>query len=92
MKEFPPWHSGLMIQLISVEVSVLSPAKHSGLRIPSCSSCRVGRSLSSDSIPGPGAPYAAGAAEKEKKRENMKAALDVCVCDQALDMMCFVWL
>ena len=30
--EFPLWHSGLMIWLLSVEAPVRSPARHSGLR------------------------------------------------------------
>ena len=40
--EFPLWHSGLMIWLVSVEAPVQSPALHSGLRIWCCCSCGIG--------------------------------------------------
>ena len=52
--EFPLWHSGLMIQLVSKEVLVQSPALSSGLRIWHCCSCGTGHSSGLDLIPSPG--------------------------------------
>ena len=52
--EFSLWHSGLMIQLSSVEAQVQSPAGCSGLRIWRCRSGGIGRSSGLDSILGLG--------------------------------------
>ena len=43
-------------------------AQHSRLRIWRCPSCSLGCTCSLDLIPGSGAPYAMGAAKKEKKK------------------------
>ena len=42
----------------STRMQVQSLDWHSGLRIPHCHSCGVGRNYGLDLIPGPGAPYA----------------------------------
>ena len=64
-----------MIQLVSVEVLVPSPARHSGLRIQCFCSCGGGHSSSSDSIPGPKLARTMEVAKKEerkKRKEGMK--------------------
>ena len=70
IEEFLQWHSGLMIQLVSVKVLVRSPAWLSGLRIQHCCSCGVGcscpwiRSLACE------LPNAVGSSEKEKRKKE----------------------
>ena len=64
--EFPLWHSGLMIQLISVEAPVQSPAWHSELRIQHCCSCGVGCSSGLDLIPDLGTFVSHGCGQKKK--------------------------
>ena len=66
--EFLLWCSGLMIQHVSVEVTVQSPAWHSGLRILLC--CDVGCSSGWDSVPGPGNSICCGCGPKKKKKKK----------------------
>ena len=66
-RRVPAWHSGLMIQLVSVAVLVPFPAWHSVLRIWHCHSCGTGHGCSLKSIPDLELPYASSAAEKKIK-------------------------
>ena len=51
---------------VAVEVRDQSSTQHGELRIWSCHSCGIGYTCGSDSIPGPGLPYAMGAAINKK--------------------------
>ena len=70
-REFPLCYSGLVIQLVFVEVLVWSLACHSGLRIWHCCSCGVGCSSSSDSIPGLGISIHHGWGPKREKKKGI---------------------
>ena len=56
----------------SAGTQVRSPAQHSGLRIWRCCSLGLGRDCSSDLIPGPGTPYAAGWPNMKKIKKRRK--------------------
>ena len=64
------------IAQVAVEVRVLFPAQHSGLKIWHCHSCGIGCSCSSDLIPGPGTSICHGSGQKpnqkKKKRKERK--------------------
>ena len=62
------WHSGLMIQLVSVEVLVLSLSWHSGLRMQCCRSCGIGCKSSSDLISGPGTSICHKCSQKQTNK------------------------
>ena len=70
--EFLVWHSRLITQLVFVEAQFPALARHSGLRIQHCRSCRVGLSAGQDLIPGLETSYAIGMAEKEKRKKKKK--------------------
>ena len=63
------------------------PLRCSGLRIQHCCSCVIGRSCSSDLIPGPEIPICCGCGHKKKKKKKEKekerifAVLKRCICD-----------
>ena len=67
VQEFPLWHSGLMIWLVSVAVWVRSLAQNSGLRIWHFLSCGVGRTCGTGSSPDPGISTCQGYGQKRKK-------------------------
>ena len=65
--EFLLWCGGSVLQLVSVEVPVPSPALHGGLRIQCYSRCGVGHSSGSDLIPGLGNSTSCWGTKKEEK-------------------------
>ena len=64
------WHSGLMIQLVSVEVLVLSLSWHSGLRMQCCRSCGIGCKSSPDLIYGPETSICNNNRKKQTKKKT----------------------
>ena len=65
------WHSGIMIQLVSVEAPVPSPAQRNGFRIQRCCSCGISCKSSSDSIPGLGNFHVLQKQLKKEKRKRI---------------------
>ena len=68
-------------------MQVRSPAWHSGLRIWSCHSCRVGGNCDSDLIPGLGTPCAVGKPKKEKT--SVGTLIIICSAGNLLFLLLF---
>ena len=88
-QELPLWLSGLLIQLVSVEMAVRSSALHSGLRIQHCCSCGVGCSSSLDSVPGQGTSIchksvAAAVEQACSYSSNSTPSLETSICRRCI--------